>query len=68
MRVSDNQRLCPLLAIASNSHMPPRCQKSGCAWWREYAGECAISLMVDMFADSDMCRTVFNRQNERAQQ
>lgn len=59
-------KLCPLLATALNSDMPCFCQEKGCAWWREYAKECAIPLMADMFADSSMCITVFKEQPDEA--
>lgn len=53
--------------IASNSRMPCFCQESNCAWWREYAKECAIPLMSDMFADSSMYITVFKEQPDETQ-
>ena len=56
---NEELKICPLLAAASNLKRSFFCQKSGCAWWREYANDCAIPLMVDMFADSDMCKTRF---------
>lgn len=59
-------KLCPLLATTSNSHMPCFCQESNCVWWREYVNDCAIPLMADMFADSDMCKTVFKVQHNEA--
>lgn len=31
-----------------------------CAWWCEFGRECAVPLLAGMFADSDICRNVFD--------
>lgn len=51
--------ICPLLISGANQHTSVFCKEEKCMWWRKYAKNCTISLMADMFADSDMCRTIF---------
>lgn len=55
------EKLCPLLLSGANQHSGVYCKEEKCMWWRKYAGDCTISLMADMFADSDMCRTIFEK-------
>ena len=51
---------CPMMIA---SQMPnAMCIGKDCAWWCEYAKRCAIPLLADMFADSEICRNVFNEQ------
>ena len=51
---------CPIM-IAGN--MPSAmCIGADCAWWCGFADECAIPLLAGMFADSDICRNVFEEQ------
>lgn len=52
--------ICPLLISGANQHTSVFCKEEKCMWWRKYAGDCTISLMADMFADSDICRTIFD--------
>lgn len=35
------------------------CQKSDCMWWCEFANDCSVSLLATMFADSEICRNIF---------
>lgn len=53
--------ICPLLISGANQHSGVYCKEEKCMWWRTYAKECTISLISDMFADSDMCRTIFDK-------
>lgn len=55
------EKLCPLLLSGANQHSGVYCKEEKCMWWRKYAGDCTISLMADMLADSDMCRTIFEK-------
>ena len=43
-------------------HTSAYCIYEDCAWWRNYADDCAIPLLADMFADSEICRSVFENQ------
>ena len=38
--------------------------RKDCAWQCDFADMCAISLLVEMFADSDICRNIFKKGEE----
>ena len=54
-------KICPLLISGANQHSGVYCKEEKCMWWRKYAKDCTISIISDMFADSDMCRTIFEK-------
>lgn len=45
------EKICPIRNIKCDSK---------CAWWCDFGRECAVTLLAGMFADSDICRTLFN--------
>lgn len=51
---SSKYKFCPL-----NTRSGKICIRSKCAWWCEFAHDCAVPLLAAMFADSDICRTIF---------
>ena len=60
--ISDKaDKICPLLISGANLYSGVFCKEEKCMWWRKYAKDCTISLMSDMFADSDICRTIFEK-------
>lgn len=40
-------KICPLTGKV--------CKENVCAWWCEFAKDCAVPLLAGMFADSDVC-------------
>ena len=44
-------KFCPLRGC--------KCNPDDCAWWCDFAKDCAVPLMAGMFADSEICNTVF---------
>lgn len=38
------------------------CDKENCMWWCEFAKDCSIPLLAGMFADSTVCRNVFEEE------
>lgn len=55
-----SKKYCPIRE-ANNERFYAECMKGACMWWREYAKDCAIPLLADMFADSKICNTVFEQ-------
>ena len=53
---------CPLMISGGNMHVSPTCIGSDCKWWCEFAKDCSIPLLAGMFADSEICRNVFEDQ------
>ena len=35
------------------------CEQSECMWWCDFGKDCAVSLLAEMFADSEICRNSF---------
>lgn len=54
----ETRKVCPFRANGRALNI--RCTGSGCAWWCDFAQECAVPLLAGMIADSDLCRTAFN--------
>ena len=52
-----DKRVCPFRM--NSNYMFKECIGKSCRWWREYAKDCAIPLLADMFAESETCRTEF---------
>lgn len=50
---------CPLMISSRNMHATPDCK-----WWCEFAKDCSILLSAGMFADSEICRNVFEESKE----
>ena len=50
-------KYCPVLWAGPGES---RCMGDGCAWYSAFAESCSIPLLAGMFADSDMCRNVFD--------
>lgn len=60
-KATTNLKPCPLMIAAPN--IPSAmCIGSDCAWWCGFANDCAIPLLAGMFADSEICRNIFEEQ------
>lgn len=35
------------------------CMQERCAWWCKFAQDCSVPLLAGMFADSEICRNVW---------
>lgn len=35
------------------------CKPSECMWWCDFGNDCAVSLLAEMFADSNICNNIF---------
>ncbi len=53
----NDEKFCPIMICAHENG--GRCMETDCTWWQWYAKECAVSLLAGMFADSEICRSVF---------
>lgn len=49
---------CPIMVAGANEYVS-ECIRKECAWWCDFADSCAIPLLAGMFADSDICRNIF---------
>lgn len=58
MNMCKKTKCCPILLAAPGES---RCMKDRCAWYCEFAEDCSIPILAGMFADSEICRTVFDR-------
>ena len=57
---------CPLMVSGGNMHINGRCIGTDCAWFCGFARSCSIPLLAGMFADSEICRNVFEKAGEQA--
>lgn len=49
--MNNEPKLCPLMCITAGlpfSQSDNICQKEHCMWYRKYADDCAVSLIVDV--------------------
>lgn len=51
------EKLCPFKFNGKQGQ--EKCQGEMCAFWCEFAHECAVPLLAGMFADSTICQNVF---------
>ena len=47
--------------VAGANECVATCIRKDCAWWCDFADSCAIPLFAGMFADSDICRNIFDK-------
>lgn len=61
--MEDTRKICPFLIY----NVPPadKCIGKRCAFWCDFARECAVPLLAGMFADSDICNTGFDRKENQ---
>lgn len=57
--MEDSVKICPFRL----ANMPPadKCIGVRCAYWCDFADECAVPLLAGLFADSDTCNTKFSK-------
>ena len=55
------QKLCPMKA---GKVLLPVCTEEECQWWRKYANDCAIGVLVDILADSTICQNSWQPEAE----
>lgn len=53
------EKYCPLMIAGGNMQISGKCLGKNCAWYKEYIGACAISLLADMIADMTVCQANF---------
>lgn len=53
-----NTKICPM----KYGKFPMNCDEERCAWWMDFAKECAVSCMCGILADSSICQTYWNEQ------
>lgn len=51
---------CPMMGVLMRQR-GVACIGKHCAWWCEFANQCAIPLMAEILADSDICNNVFGK-------
>lgn len=57
MALKTSERMCPLLQ--------DDCIGKTCAFWCHWAKDCSVPLLAGMFADSEICRNTFEREDEQ---
>lgn len=50
---------CPIMVAGGNMQINGYCIGKDCSWWCDWANSCSIPLLAGMFADSEICRNVF---------
>lgn len=53
-----NMKICPMKC----GKFPMNCDEERCAWWMDFAKECAVSCMCGILADSSICQNYWNEQ------
>lgn len=51
---STKDKFCPITR--------QKCKAEKCGWWCGWAKDCAVPLLAGMFADSEICRNVWEGQ------
>lgn len=59
MNNGNAEKVCPL-RFNDTLVSRPKCIGEECSWWCNFADSCSIPLLAGMFADSSICRNVFN--------
>lgn len=54
----NDTKICPI-CVAGSKNAVSYCMHEACAWWCDWANDCAIPLIAGMFADSTICQNVF---------
>ena len=52
-------KVCPIMCAGANQAVC-YCIGKDCAWWCDFAKDCSVPLLAGMFADSEICRNVFD--------
>lgn len=52
-------KVCPIMCAGANTAVC-YCIGKDCEWWCDFANSCSVPLLAGMFADSEICRTVFD--------
>lgn len=55
-----DKKVCPLRLNSRDYTARLKCIGKECSWWCNFADDCSIPLLAGMFADSSVCRNVFN--------
>lgn len=64
MKSREAKKICPIRY--SGSGLGVSCLGEDCAWWQEYAKECAVPLMAGILADSTICQNVWEVERKDA--
>lgn len=51
------EKFCPI----RTNKIDETCQESKCAWWITYSHGCVFTTLIDILADSDICKTIWNK-------
>lgn len=51
-------KVCPIMCAGANQAVC-YCIGKDCAWWLDFAGDCAIPTTAGILADSDICRNTW---------
>ena len=60
MNNENAEKVCPLRLNDRDYTARLKCIGEGCSWWCNFADSCSIPLLAGMFADSSICRSVFD--------
>lgn len=63
MNNENAEKVCPLRLNSRDYTSRPKCIGEGCSWWCNFANDCSVPLLAGMFADSSVCRNIFNSYN-----
>lgn len=58
------RKLCPIWAASPRNGRNLDCMREDCSWWCKWGEDCSIPLLAGMFADSEICRTIFDNEGE----
>lgn len=48
------------MVVGANQYVT-ECIRKDYTWWYDFADSCAILLLAGMFADSEICRNIFEK-------
>lgn len=60
IKKSVDEKICPIM-MSGNKNPDGHCIGEQCGWWCKFANDCSVPLLAGMFADSEICRNVFDQ-------
>lgn len=64
MKNKEPKKICPIRYAGQG--LGCGCLGEDCAWWQDFAKECAVSVMAGILADSTICQNVWEGENDDA--
>lgn len=65
MKNTEPKKICPIRIAGQGFSYD--CLGEDCAWWQDYANDCAVSVVAGILADSTICQNVWEEEKHDAE-